>query len=145
MTASDPKASLAGDAWRLMFGYLMQTSPDRARSLEERGLTPNDARALWNLEPDEGRPIGSLARLWGCDPSNATFIVDRLTRAGLAERRTAEDDRRVKLVVLTPLGAKTKQEILEEHSRPPESLQNLSENELTNLIKILGKLPKPEA
>src|SRR5690242_18313955 len=73
----------------------------RSASLARRNLTPNDARALWSLQLDQGRPIGELAREWECDPSNATFIVDRLETAGLAARKPHPSDRRVKLVSLT--------------------------------------------
>lgn len=140
MSASED--NLAGEAWRLMFGYLMQSGPDRARTLGARGLTPNDARALWHLDDGQGRPIGSLARDWNCDPSNATFIVDRLERAGLAERRPDPDDRRVKLVFLTEAGARTKAEVMAEHLRPPASLATLSKTELADLVALLRKLPQ---
>jgi DNA-binding MarR family transcriptional regulator len=63
----------------------------------------------------------SLADEWECDASNATWIVDRLERSGLAERRTVARDRRVKLVVLTPKGAETKRELMEEFHSPPPS------------------------
>jgi hypothetical protein len=42
----------------------------------------------------------SLADEWRCDASNATWIVDRLEKLGLAERKTVPHGRRVKLVVL---------------------------------------------
>ena len=125
-----------------MFDYLMLTSPERQKNLDARGLTPNDARALWSLDETEGRPIGSLARDWGCDPSNATFIVDRLERAGLAERRPDTKDRRVKLVVLTRRGAESKQALLEENRRPPPGLSALQDSELEALVSILEKLPR---
>lgn len=134
--------SLAETAWALMFDYLMTTSPDRQRSLESRGLTPNDARAVWSLDADEGRPIGALARDWGCDPSNATFIIDRLERAGLANRRPSDSDRRVKLVVLTDKGKATKLELLKEYRIPPASLARLGETDLRALVKVLEKISK---
>src|ERR1051326_4896104 len=96
-----PRRSRSADAqraWELMFNYLMATGPSRSRALGKRGLTPNDARALWSLADDRGTPIGALAKLWDCDPSNATFIVDRLVRAGYARREESSSDRRVKLV-----------------------------------------------
>jgi DNA-binding MarR family transcriptional regulator len=146
MAASrDDKAELARQAWRLMFDYVVETSPDRTRSLAQRGLTPNDARALWGLDEVQGRPIGSLAREWECDPSNATFIVDRLERAGLAERRESPIDRRIKLVQLTPAGATVRRELQEEYWRPPASLLALSSVELESLAAALGKLAPPRS
>ena len=40
----------------------------------------------------------SLADEWECDPSYATWIVDRLEALGLAKRQVVLHDRRVKLV-----------------------------------------------
>lgn len=137
---SRSKAALAGRAWRLMFDYLMATSPRRERSLASRGLTPNDARALHSLDADEGRPIGTLAREWKCDPSNATWIVDRLEKSGLVERRPAPSDRRVKMVALTPLGASTMAALLEEFHEPPPELFCLERVDLENLERVLRKL-----
>ena len=50
----------------------------------------------------------SLADAWGSDASNATWVVDRLERLGLAERRALVTDRRVKLAVLTARGIKAR-------------------------------------
>jgi len=146
--ARSSKEILARRAWRIMFDYLMVTSPARARSLERRRLTPNDARALWSLgsrgrsgdRPSKGRPIGALAREWGCDPANATFIIDRLEAAGLASRRDSATDRRVTLVSLTPKGAATKRALLREYQRPPAELRGLPQADLEILIEVLGKL-----
>lgn len=125
-----------------MFDYLMATSPDRARVLVRRGLTPNDARALWSLEPHEGRPIGSLAREWACDPANATFIIDRLEASGLARRSESERDRRVKLVALTARGIAIKQALMREYRKPPSELARLTRADLVALIAILEKLAR---
>ena len=65
----------------------------------------------------------SLADEWGCDASNATLIIDRLEQRGFAERRGKPGDRRVKLVVLTAAGVKTRQRLLEGmYDPPPEML-----------------------
>jgi len=134
------KKALARRAWRVMLDYLMSTHPARERSLQRRGLTPNDARALWSLDSREGRPIGSLSRRWACDPANATFIIDRLERAGLARRTASEDDRRVKLVTLTPKGVATKAQLLREYHAPPPELCALDARELATLASLVEKL-----
>jgi DNA-binding MarR family transcriptional regulator len=134
------KGVLAERVWQLMFDYLMSTRPARDRSLESRALTPNDARALSNLSRKEGCPIGSLARAWACDPSNATFIIRRLEKAGLAERRTMPGDGRVKLVALTARGEKVRKELLAEFREPPPELLGLAFSDLESLAKILAQL-----
>lgn len=82
----------------------------------------------------------SLADEWECDPSNATWIVDRLEKVGLAERRTVPNDRRVKLVALTPKGQKTRTELMKEFHQPPPELATLDRKELVALDRILVKL-----
>jgi DNA-binding MarR family transcriptional regulator len=137
------RTALAGRIWQLMFEFLMRTAPDRGRSLGRRGLTPNDSRALASLDPRDGRTMRSLADEWECDASNATWIVDRLERFGLAERRTVPHDRRVKLVVLTARGVKTKAELMEEFLTPPAELLEMDERDLRTLQRALEKLPRP--
>lgn len=134
------KADLARRVWQQMFDYLIATSPAREQALARRNLTPNDARGLWSLGEKDGRPIGSLAREWGCDPSNATFIVDRLVRAGLALREESADDRRIKLVRLTAKGFGTRQELLSAYHTPPPGILNLSKRDLERLDEVLSRI-----
>jgi DNA-binding MarR family transcriptional regulator len=137
------KAALARRIWEVMFAFLMRTAPDRGRSLGRRGLTPNDSRALASLHPQEGRTMRSLADEWECDASNATWIVDRLERFGLAERRTVPHDRRVKLVVLTARGVKTKAKLMEEFLTPPAELLDMAPIDLKALLRALKVFPRP--
>src|ERR671929_1040414 len=139
-SSSSTKAALARRVWSRMFDFLMVTAPQRARSLGRRGLTPNDSRALGSLGAEAGRTMRSLADEWECDASNATWIVDRLERLGLAERRTVPEDRRVKLVVLTPKGARIKAELVEEFHTPPRELLALDRADLDALDRATEKL-----
>jgi DNA-binding MarR family transcriptional regulator len=134
------RSALAARVWRRMFDVLMRSAPARTRSLARRGLTPNDSRALHALDEGEGQPMRSLAEAWECDPSNATWIVDRLEALGLAERRPAPADRRVKLVSLTPQGVRTKAELMEEFYRAPDDVAALDRADLEALDRILAKL-----
>jgi DNA-binding MarR family transcriptional regulator len=133
------KQFLAGEVWRHLFNFIIRTRAHRDRALEQYGLTPNDSRALFSLER-EGRPIGDLATEWMCDPSNATWIVDRLEKAGLAERKADPADRRVKRVALTNKGAKTKQTLSQELYDPPQELLALDRADLERLLSAASKL-----
>jgi DNA-binding MarR family transcriptional regulator len=132
--------ALAAQVWILMFDYLIRSGPHRTRSLAKRGLTPNDSRALFSLVAHEGRTMRALADEWQCDPSNATWIIDRLEKAGLAERRSVPEDRRVKLVVLTAKGDKTRAALLKEFHDPPTDLAALDREDLESLRRVLTKL-----
>jgi DNA-binding MarR family transcriptional regulator len=137
---SDPHRQAAREAWRLMFDTLIETAGRRQESLGRRGLTPNDSRALFTLDGQRGQAIGALARRWNCDPSTATWVVDRLERAGLAERRPSPRDRRVKLVVLTEKGAQTMADMLAEFHEPPDLVMRLSTDELETLRALLEQM-----
>ena len=138
-SSSRNKALLARGVWRLMFDLLMCTAPQRTEILGQRELIPNDARGLSSLDLHEGRSMRTLAKEWACDASNATWIVDRLEKMGLAERRTVPHDRRVKLVALTRKGLKARTELLEEFHNPPAQLLELGDRQLETLEQILQK------
>jgi DNA-binding MarR family transcriptional regulator len=147
MNSSGPKRgarveALARDAWARMFQFLMLSAPARARSLGRRGLTPNDSRALSALDQGVGRSMRELADEWECDPSNATWIVDRLERMGLAQREGIPGDRRVKLVVLTAKGARLRDELMEEFLTPPAELFELNQAQLRALRRAVKALPR---
>lgn len=72
-------------------------------------LTPVQARALLGLE--EAVRMRSLAEHLHCDASNVTGIADRLEARGLVVREPAAGDRRVKLLALTPEGARVRQQL----------------------------------
>ena len=131
------KAALAAEVWKRMFAFLMKTSPRRTKILARMGLTPNDSRALSALDVTAGRTMRSLADEWGCDASNATWIVDRLEKRGLVERRAKPGDRRVKLVVLTTAGVKTRQRLIEGMYEAPAELLLFPRARLEALRKSL--------
>lgn len=132
---------LAADVWRRMFDFFIATSGQRQRVLAALDLTPNDSRALHTLDAREGRTMRSLAEEWGCDASNATWIVDRLEARGLAERRQKPGDRRVKLVVLTAAGVRTRDKLQRGMAEPPPALLALSSAHLKALGAATRNLP----
>lgn len=132
--------ALAGRTWQALFNLLTRSAPARTASLARRGLTPNDSRALFSLDARTGRSMRSLADEWRCDPSNATFIVDRLEQLGLASRQPLVTDKRVKLVVLTRKGQRTRTELLQEFHQPPPEFDALERGDLELLERILEKL-----
>lgn len=135
------RATLAAEVWQQLSGYF-QVHRERVQGmLAELGLSFGDMRALMVLDSDHPRPMRSLAEAWVCDASNATWMVDRLEQRGLVERRMPPNDRRVKAVVLTDLGAKTKAQLLERLEQPPEELLVLERADLEALRDALDKLP----
>ena len=140
------KPTLAADVWRDLFSFFWSSGSRNAMVLasQELGVTPGHVKALLELEPDQPRPMGALADSMHCDASNATWLVDRLEERGLVERGTVPTDRRVKTVVLTPLGAKTRAAVIERLHEPPPDLLALDREDLEELRAALAKLPKRE-
>jgi len=136
---------LAARAWQRLFDFFISTRAHRDETLERFGLTPNDARALHTLEASAGKPMRALAEAWGTDASNATWVVDRLERLGLAERRADAADRRVKLVTLTARGVSSRDEIMRAFHQPPPELVALERRDLVALDAILAKLTPGES
>lgn len=135
---------LAAGVWRRLFDLLLHSAPERSRALGRLGLTPNDSRALSELDAKDGRSMQSLARRWSCDASNVTLIVDRLERLGLAARRPAPGDRRVKHVILTPRGVQTRNRLRAAMYRPPAEIASLDRQALAALATALEAIGKQD-
>src|SRR5215208_5362768 len=144
MAESTTKRALAAEVWRRLFELLMSSRAQREAVLRRFGLTPNDSRALHALDTAKGKPMRALAREWGTDASAATWVIDRLEAKGLVERRTTAEDRRVKLVILTARGEKTRDEILRAFYEPPPELLALDRQELTELGAMLARIAPPK-
>ena len=139
------KRALATEVWKLMadFSAANFRRSAQAQLMEEIGLTPAHYRALSILDPHQPRPMRTMASTLCCDASMATWLVDRLEERGLAERRTPPNDRRVKTVVLTPLGIRTRERLRESFYDPPAALMDLDVSSLEALRNELRKLPAP--
>jgi DNA-binding MarR family transcriptional regulator len=141
LASSKAKEAAASTAWRRIFDYIVATAADRVAVLDRLGITAAESRALTSLDPDAGRSMRALADEWRCDPSNATWLVDRLERQGLARRVAREGDRRVKAVVLTTKGKRIRDDLLESMYTPPRDLLALTQNDLEALSTAASKLP----
>jgi DNA-binding MarR family transcriptional regulator len=135
---------LAADVWRQVFSLFWARQPRMLEMAQELGITPGHVKALLELRPDLPRSMGALAELLRCDASNATWLVDRLEERGLVERRPLPGDRRVKTIVLTELGAKTRAQIIEGMYEPPDDLLTLDRESLETLREVLARLPERE-
>jgi DNA-binding MarR family transcriptional regulator len=138
---SAARENAAATAWRHIFDYIVSTAPERVAALDRLGLTPAESRSLTSLDPRAGRSMRSLADEWMCDPSNATWLVDRLEHQGLAKRIAKDGDRRVKAVVLTAKGKRIRRELVESQYSPPRDLVALPQRDLEALSAAASKLP----
>ncbi|MFJ1578440.1 MarR family winged helix-turn-helix transcriptional regulator [Streptomyces sp. NPDC088182] len=91
----------------------MRTADRLAKPLDELGLTPATAQALWLIEPDEPAPsMKVLAGRMHCNAPNLSFVVNQLIDAGLVERGADPADRRVRVAVLTERGREMRERVV---------------------------------
>jgi DNA-binding MarR family transcriptional regulator len=95
--------------------YELHTHVERSLGgvLRELDLTIPLADVLWRLDPAAG-PVSrrELAERLRCDPSNVTFLVDRLSQRRLVSRGRAGEDRRVTALELTAAGVRVRNRLI---------------------------------
>jgi DNA-binding MarR family transcriptional regulator len=131
--------SAAEEAWGLFWTIFIADKPRRLAVMAQLGLSFQQSMALMRLEPGEPLPMSALAADMHCDNSNVTGIVDRLEAAGLAERRPAPRDRRVKAIMLTGKGEALREEVRRRAGKPPPELAALSPEDAAALRDILRR------
>jgi len=127
------------EAWTLMGQLFWEVRPRLLRIAGEFGLTPPQLFALKTLDPDEPVPMRVLATALQCDSSNVTGLVDGLAAQGLVERREAEHDRRVRMLVVTERGAQVRDALFAAMQEVPESLAALGAADQRALRDVLRR------
>ncbi|MGB2874308.1 MAG: MarR family transcriptional regulator [Gaiellaceae bacterium] len=138
-TQTGRRISPAHEAQRLFFEIGMDQRAKVGARLAELGLTLSQAHALRLLDPERPLPMSSLAERLLCDASNITGIADRLEARGLVERRSAEGDRRVKALTLTPAGVDLRENVVGIMSEPPLAIASLSAVDQRALRDVLRR------
>lgn len=97
------------EAWERSMGFLLH---DVARLMRKRfeqharanhlGLTRSQASVLGRLARQEGINQVTLAQQMELEPITLVRLLDRLQAAGLIERRADPQDRRARILFLTP-------------------------------------------
>ncbi|HEY4754028.1 MAG TPA: MarR family transcriptional regulator [Candidatus Limnocylindrales bacterium] len=108
------------------------------------GIALADLHALRVLELGGPMAVSRLGAELGLARSSATNLVDRLERAGLVDRATSPDDRRVTLVSPSPSGL----EALESFAMVRDSefvrrLLTLDDAERATLADLLERIAAP--
>ncbi len=106
---------------------------------ERHGLTNMQLWVMNVIRHGGTVTMGSVANNMHCDASNITGIIDRLVAQGLVTRRESDQDRRAKLLQLTPKGDRTVDAIT---AMLPAELgcDRLSALERTRLHRLITRL-----
>jgi DNA-binding MarR family transcriptional regulator len=117
-------------------------------TLDELDLTLALADALWQLDPALGpQSRRDLAERLQCDPSNVTFVVNRLERRRLVSRARGNRDRRVKALTLTQAGIEVRHRLIATLAQSPmfSELTNAERRQLAGLLgRCVGSAPRGE-
>ena len=127
-------------AWHLLVEFLLSQRtqlPNLAAALE---LSPTQCHVLHLIVPGRPIPMKQLAATLACDASNVTGLVDRLEARGLISRQPSASDRRVKVLTLTPRGARVRALLIERLTSPPVAFGRLSAAEQRTLMELLARV-----
>ena len=127
-------------AWQLLVKFFFAQREHLPSSCAEFDLSPVQCHVLHLIEPGRPLPMGRLAETLSCDASNVTGLVDRLEARGLVQRRASADDRRVKVLQLTPAGSRLRAQLLTRMTGHSLPLSRLSREQQRTLVKILEAL-----
>src|SRR5438093_8350440 len=141
MSRTEPDACRA---WRLLVKFFFAQREHLPPLAAEFDLSPVQCHVLHLIEPDQPLPMGRLAETLSCDASNVTGLVDRLEARGLVERRPSADDRRVRVLQLTPTGSRVRAQLLQRMTGRSLPLSKLSPEQQRTLVKILELLVDDE-
>jgi DNA-binding MarR family transcriptional regulator len=127
-------------AWQLLVKFFFAQREHLPSLGDAFDLSPVQCHVLHLIEPQRPLPMGRLAETLGCDASNVTGLVDRLEARGLVQRRPAADDRRVKVLQLTPTGSRVRAQLLTRMTGGSCPLSRLSGTDQRSLVRILEAL-----
>jgi len=113
------------------------------RSIEPLGLGSSDFAILELLLHRGRQPVNAIGRRVDLTSGAITSAVDRLEAQGLVVRTADAEDRRTRLVSLTPKGTARIREVFGVHKRAMEGatggLMTAERKALIKLIKKLGR------
>ena len=99
-------------AWQLLVRFFFAQREHLPAGGDEFDLSPVQCHLLHLIEPHRPVAMGRLAETLGCEASNVTGLVDRLEDRGLVQRRPSPEDRRIKVIQLTPTGSRVRAQLL---------------------------------
>jgi MarR family 2-MHQ and catechol resistance regulon transcriptional repressor len=111
--------------------------------LEETGIDDTDFRILEALLNKGPLPVNTIGPKVFLTPGSISVAVDRLVARGLVSRVESPEDRRVRVVSLTPKGKRSITPIFRKHAAEIRNVfADASPKELRSLETILKKIGK---
>src|ERR1700685_3422448 len=132
--------------WLLMMKAMRALTRYAAAGIEETGLGLSDFGVLEILLHRGPLPVNTIGPLVDLTPGSISIAVDRLVAKGLVSRVESADDRRVRIVALTPRGKDLIVSAFGKHAGQMRKVfSELSQEELRVLEAALKKIGKRAA
>lgn len=135
----DPADQQLLEAWRLLMEFVLGQRWRWSEVSGALGISQAGLRALLAIDPMDPRPMRDLARAMDCDASYVTAMIDDLEQAGYAERQSAGEDRRVKIVALTDAGITALRAAQDGLLSPPPQMSQLTGAQQRSLARLLRR------
>jgi MarR family 2-MHQ and catechol resistance regulon transcriptional repressor len=127
--------------WLVLWRAARAVEAHAAGSVSAAGLCASDFAVLEALLHKGALPVGAIGEKVLLTSGSITTAVDRLEKRGLVERRDAPEDRRARIVHLTPEGRKLIRKAFTRHAAEMErATSRLNESERRTLLRLLKKL-----
>lgn len=131
---------LPKDFYLSLTEFLLHVKHQIINLSEEFGLTSMQALTLLLISDGEPQPMNALSKLYNCDASNITGIIDGLEEKKLVSRQAHPHDRRIKIIKLEPAGIRLNKKLAAKLSaQSPTLLNGLDNDEAQQLAKLIRK------
>jgi MarR family 2-MHQ and catechol resistance regulon transcriptional repressor len=138
---SDPVVPTGAHTWLVLARAARAVETRALRSIADTGLGASDFGVLEVLLHKGALPVNAIGRKLLLTSGSITTCVDRLARRGLVARRDDPDDRRVRLVELTPAGRALIEPAFARHAADLDALvAALAPEERSTLVALLRRL-----
>src|SRR5438270_13415888 len=132
--------------WLVMMKAMRALTRYAAAGIEETGLGLSDFGVLEVLLHKGPLPVNTIGPIVDLTPGSISTAVDRLVAKGLVSRVESAEDRRVRVVALTPRGKALIDSAFRKHSGQMKRVfSELSPEELRGLETALKKVGKRAA
>src|ERR1700683_3219744 len=132
--------------WLVMMKAMRALTRYAAAGIEETGLGLSDFGVLEALLHKGPLPVNTIGPIVDLTPGSISIAVDRLFEKGLLTRVESSEDRRVRIVALTPRGKDLIVSAFRKHSGQMKRVfSELSPEELRGLEVMLKKVGKRAA
>ena len=136
----------ADHVWLVMMKAMRALTRYAAADIEDTGLGLSDFGVLEALLHKGPLPVNTIGPIVDLTPGSISIAVDRLVEKGLVSRVESSEDRRVRIVALTPRGKDLIVPGFRKHSGQMKRVfSELSPEELRGLEGALKKVGKRAA